>query len=154
MTAVKCTQFFLNNTHTFTFIMLYTEYFTCQGCSGYISYYQVIFATVFWKTDHLRTRTEIHLCLYMIAKLVHYSETPVPITRQYIARSGFTDGFLPKLLSREGAFHGPGGHCMWILSVYVTYWRLSNALWVCLWLLTLPPRHRDIKGTQKPAVLK
>ena len=66
--------------------------------------------TVFWKTDHLHTRTEIHLCLYIIAQLMHYSETP--ITRQYIARSAFTDGFLPMLLNHESAFHGPGEHCM------------------------------------------
>ena len=39
---------------------------------------------------------------------MHYPETPS--TRQYIARSAFTDGYLPMLLNHENAFHGPGAH--------------------------------------------
>ena len=41
----------------------------------------------------------------MIDTLVHHPETPS--TRQLIARSAITDGFLSMLLNHEGAFHGP-----------------------------------------------
>ena len=48
------------------------------------------------------TRSEI---LLLPDTLMHNPETP-----SNIARSAFTDGFLPMLLNHEGAFHGPGAH--------------------------------------------
>ena len=44
----------------------------------------------------------------MIDTLMDYPETPS--TRQWIAKSGLTDGFLPMLLNHKGVFHGPGMH--------------------------------------------
>ena len=44
----------------------------------------------------------------MIDTFMRYPETPN--TRQQIARSAFTDGFLPMRLNHKGAFHGPGVH--------------------------------------------
>ena len=40
--------------------------------------------------------------------LVHYLETPSTRDVQKIARSTFTDAFLPMLLNHWGAFYGPG----------------------------------------------
>ena len=50
----------------------------------------LLIVTVFQKTDHLSTRTEIHLLPVHDRPLMHYPETSS--TRQQIARSAFTDG--------------------------------------------------------------
>ena len=63
--------------------------------------------TVFWKTNHLHTRTEVHLLP------VHDRHTHALFKNtkhKTIARSAFTNGFLLMLLNHEGAFHGPGMH--------------------------------------------
>ena len=49
----------------------------------------LVIYNAFWKTDHLRTRTEIHV--HDVGTLTHYPEKPS--TGQWIAMSAFTDGF-------------------------------------------------------------
>ena len=68
-----------------------------------------IIVTVFWKTNHLRTRTEIHLLPVRDRHMhVHYPDTKS--TRLQVTRSAFTDGFLLMLLNHKDTFHGPGRH--------------------------------------------
>ena len=51
-----------------------------------------------------------------------------------IARSAFTDGILPMLLNREGAFHGPGGELIGLNGVSICSSRQSGPP---LWIVTV-----------------
>ena len=79
--------------------------FPCTLCTNCTT---KIYMTVFWKTDHLRTRTEIHL-LPIHDRHAH-TLSKIPNTRQQIAWSAFTDSFLLILLNHKCVFHGPGWH--------------------------------------------
>ena len=39
------------------------------------TYIRMTYATIFWKTNHSNTNTEIHFCLYLNVTLMHYPET-------------------------------------------------------------------------------
>ena len=68
-----------------------------------------VIMTVFWKTDHLDTTTEIHLLPVrdrhthaLSRNTKHYIDNRLP---GILLQTAFNDAVKP-----EGAFHGPGVH--------------------------------------------
>ena len=132
--------------------------------------------TVFWKTYHLHTRTEIHLLpvrdrhTHALSRNTKYQTIDCQVC---FYRRLFTDAVKPRgciswswgvLIGLHGVPNcssRQSGPPLWISSVHTTYWRHIIALWV--WMgalprLRLPTRSqrpppiesiRDITGTEK-----
>ena len=101
--------------------------------------------TVFWKTDHLHTRTEIHLLpvhdrhTHALSRNTKYQTIDCQVC---FYRRLFTDAVKPRrciswswgtLIGLHGVPNCSSrqpGPPLWISSVHATYWRHTTALWV------------------------